>query len=235
MNVAVIPARAGSKRIPRKNIRTICGKPAIELTIRELIQSGVFEKVFVSTDDDEIASISEKQGAQIIYRCGPQLAGDTAPTSIVMSHALTWIESKSIDPEFVACVYPLSVLLTKSHYQRLFDVWKTSQLPQDSYLVFSALEYAHPIQRSFTIEGSIAHWTSTDLLTLRTQECTSHFHDAGQFYGASKNFFKNFDRWFESRSIPIILNRDEAIDVDTIADWSMLEALYVSKNRSHLC
>jgi pseudaminic acid cytidylyltransferase len=179
MNIAIIPARGGSKRIPRKNIKDFLGEPIISLVIKKLISSKIFDKIIVSTDDNEIANISIASGVdRIIYR-PYNLSNDHATTVPVISHAVSTLNSEGCFPDYVCCVYPCAPFVDLVDLANGFEIVKSSDV---SY-VYPVTEYSHPIQRALRIKrnGSLEFVNPEHELT-RTQDLEKTFHDTGQFY-----------------------------------------------------
>lgn len=222
-NILIIPARGGSKRIPRKNIKLFKGKPIIERTINKVIDMNLFNKVIVSTDDEEIASIASKAGAEVPFIRPENISGDFSSTRDVIVHAIQWYESKLIEFDTVCCLYPTSIFLKKEDLIRGMKV--LSNIKKNTY-VFSATKYPHPIQRAFFIDDkNVSRMFSIENFLKRTQDLKSSYHDAGQFYLASSKTWIEKINFFEEAK-PIIIPRLSAIDIDTQEDWEFAEMVY---------
>ena len=223
MNIIIIPARGGSKRIPRKNIKEFKGKPIIERTINSVKDLNCFNKIVVSTDDNEIASISMASGAEVPFRRPKNLAGDFISTREVILHAIQWLESKDLKLDYVCCLYPTCPLLESKY---LVESLKLLSKCKSNVYVFSAGVYSHPIQRAFYIdENEMSKMFFPENNLKRTQDLDTAYYDLGQFYIASSQTWKNKKNIFEG-SKPFIIPRWEAIDIDTNDDWKMAELIY---------
>lgn len=228
MRVCVIPARGGSKRIPRKNIKLFHGVPIIQRTISRLLSLKAFDEIVVSTDDMEIKSLAEQAGAVVPGLRPTNLSSDRAATWPVVSHTIKTLESSGSNVEQVCCVYPTAVLLPLNYIRNAFDLLHTVQ---DCDFVFSACEYDHPIQRSFTLdEGGIVQKNNLGNMLSRTQDSITHYHDAGQFYLGSKKSWLNCESLWEARSIAVTLPRHTIQDIDDLDDWRIAEHLFLINN-----
>mgnify|MGYP001263770269 CR=1 FL=1 len=222
-NLLIIPARGGSKRIPRKNIKKFKGKPILERTIKKIINFKFFKKIIVSTDDKEIASIAIKAGAEIPFMRSEKLSGDFTPTRDVVLHAINWYESRGEEFNNICCLYPTSVLLENGDLEKAFE--KLSESNINKY-VFAATKYSHPIQRAFYLDDkNNAKIFSKNEFFKRTQDLEAAYHDAGQFYLASRDTWKNKINIFDDAN-PVIIPSWRAIDIDTPEDWKLAELIY---------
>jgi len=228
MNICIIPARGKSKRIPQKNIKFFCGKPIIAWSIQIAKDSKCFDKIIVSTDDLEIASLAKKYGAEVPFRRPKYLSNDFAPTVPVISHAINWQIKNNQKPLYVCCIYPTSVFASHYYINRGLRVLKKF----NSRYTFSATNYSHPIQRSFKIKKNNKlkvlyprHYKS------RSQDLETSFHDAGQFYWGLA------DTWLQNKTViskdssPIVIPRNRVQDIDTIEDWEIAERIFKIKDK----
>lgn len=223
MNLLIIPARGGSKRIPRKNIKDFQGKPIIEWAINESRKLKNFDRFIVSTDDDEIAKISKNAGFEIPFLRPKNLSGDYTSTRDVIIHAIKFFKSNNIHFKNICCLYPTSPLLEAGDITKALE--KLNKSKKDIY-IFSAIKYSHPIQRSFFIgRNGFSKMVFPDSSNKRTQDLEPAFHDAGQFYLASVKTWLNKDNIFEN-GVPYILPKNRAIDIDNIEDWELAESMY---------
>ena len=222
-NILIIPARGGSKRIPRKNIKKFKGIPIIERTIKNIIDLKCFKRIIVSTDDKEIASIAKKAGAEIPFIRPKSLSGDFISTREVILHAIDWYESNGEELENICCLYATSVFLQTNDLIKAFEVLSESN--QNSY-VFSVTKYPHPIQRAlyFTKDNTTKIFSEDDFFK-RTQDLEDTYHDAGQFYLASRDTWKSKINIFDEAK-PIIIPSWRAIDIDTEEDWELAELIF---------
>jgi N-acylneuraminate cytidylyltransferase len=219
--VAIIPARGGSKRIPRKNIKPFFGRPMISYSIRAAHKSGLFDSVIVSTDDEEIAAVAREHGADVPFMRPADLANDHAGTGAVVIHALQWFAENGIDYDAACCIYATAPLLDP---QRLTEGWEKLQSRR---FAFSVTSYAFPIQRALrqTPDGSVdMFWPEN--LTKRSQDLEPAYHDAAQFYWGWTDAWLNGEIAFSPISAPVILPRIQVVDIDTPEDWEVAEVTY---------
>ncbi|MEX0330099.1 MAG: pseudaminic acid cytidylyltransferase [Puniceicoccaceae bacterium] len=229
MNCAIIPARGGSKRIPRKNVREFCGRPMIEWSIRTAIDSGLFSRIIVSTDDPEISEAALKAGAEVPFVRPPEISDDTTPTIQVIRHALDWLESENAVPEFVCCLYATAPFLRPAFLQKSLE-----QLRSDSETAFlvSATEYAFPIFRALKTdpEGRVSMFWPEHNLT-RSQDLPPAFHDAGQFYWGTPTAFREHEGFFNAPCRLFLLPPHRVLDIDSPQDWEKAEIAFEIMNR----
>lgn len=226
MNIAVIPARGGSKRIPRKNIKFFHGLPVIAYAIKAAKASGVIDEVFVSTDDDEIAKIAESFGATIPWMRPENLSDDYVSTVSVIQDAVIKLKMDSLKIENVCCIYPATPLLGPNFLTQGLEVLKKG----DWSYVISALRANTPPSRFFSLGGA----SQIELLfpeheVHRTQDLPVAYQDAGQFYWGKESSWELGLPIFSSRSTIIEIPFKSAVDIDTLDDWVYAEHLYNSK------
>lgn len=221
--VAIIPARGGSKRIPRKNIRNFCGKPMIAWSIETALASGCFEKVIVSTDDSEIAEIATEWGATVPFMRPATLADDYTGTIAVMRHGVEWLNSNDARVDFACCLYATAPFVSA---ENLRQAWNTIQERECSY-VFSVTSYPFPIQRALRIaeDGRVSMF-NPEHLNSRSQDLEDAWHDAGQFYWGTAAAWLGELTVFGGGSISIKLPRHLVQDIDTPEDWVRAEWLF---------
>jgi N-acylneuraminate cytidylyltransferase len=225
MNIAIIPARGGSKRIPRKNIKPFCGKPIIAWSIETALNSKCFEKVIVSTDDEEIASIAKSYGAEVPFIRSHDLADDFTPTKYVVTDAIKWLSANSIAPKFVCCIYPTAPFL---RHEYLISGLKCFE-GGDCHFAMSIAKYPAPIQRAFTLEEmNKLSILNPEYAETRTQDLNVTFHDAGQFYwGKSESWLEHIPI-FSNNTIGIEIPAHLVHDIDTIDDWIRAEYMFTA-------
>lgn len=225
--VAIIPARGGSKRIPRKNIKDFHKKPLIAYSIEVALESKLFERVIVSTDDEEIAKIAKEYGAEVPFMRPSELSDDFTCTTDVTEHALKWLEEHGDNYEYVCTIYATAPLLDEKYLVEGFEKLKNS----DAINTFSATTMPFPIQRTFKLDknGRCEMFTPQYYHT-RSQDLQEAYQDAGQFYW--KKIGKSSDIMFAGDSIPIILPRYLVQDIDTLEDWKRAELLYEAVKKS---
>lgn len=222
-NLLIIPARGGSKRIPRKNIKRFKGKPIIEWTINELLKLDNFDKIIVSTDDEEIAKISTNLGIEVPFIRPSIISGDNATTRDVIIHAIEWFKEKNIQFQNICCVYPTSIFIKHEYISNALKILNDKN--EERY-IFSASSFPHPIQRSFFIdEKGISKMLFPEKFRFRTQDLQNSYHDAGQFYIASPKVWIENHNIFEN-SIPFVIPKFNSIDIDTIEDWEIAEKIF---------
>lgn len=221
MNVAIIPARGGSKRIPRKNVREFCGRPMLAWSIETARQSGLFEHVVVSTDDAEIRTIAGQWGAEVPFERPADLANDHAGTVAVMRHAVAALMDLGWQMEKVCCLYATAPLLLPMDLHQGHEL-----LNQDADVdfVFAVASYDFPIQRAVRLEADarVAMVQPEHEMT-RSQDLPSCYHDAGQFYWARPTAWLELSRIYSARSKGLVLPSIRVQDIDTEEDWQMAE------------
>jgi len=225
MNVAVIPARGGSKRIPRKNIRKFCGKPMISWPISIAKESGLFEHIIVSTDDEEIADISRSYGAETPFMRPKDLADDHSDISGVIAHAVSYMHDNRLKPSAVCCIYPTSVFLTINDLRKGLDILNTGRW---SYS-FSVTEFEYPIFRSFkeSPNGGVEMFFP-EYYKARSQDLPDALHDAAQFYWGNADAWLDHLILFGQHSFPVVIPRWRVQDIDTKDDLRRAEILFNS-------
>lgn len=223
MIVAVIPARGGSKRILKKNIRLFCGKEIIRYSIEKARRTGLFDRIIVSTDDSEIASIALKYGAEVPFVRPKHLSGDFVGTTDVINHTINWFKDNGDLVKYICCIYPTAPFISeidiKEGYEKLLN--------SNKLFSFSVTSFDFPIQRAIKInkKGSIEPFFSNSI-EKRSQDLEQGFHDAGQFYWGKPSGFLKKVPLFSKNSLPIILPRDRVQDIDTEEDWRRAELMY---------
>lgn len=224
MNVAIIPARGGSKRIPRKNIRNFCGKPMIAWSIKAALQSGCFERVIVSTDDAEIAEVARQWGAEAPFLRPAELSDDYTTLRAVNRHARHWLGEHDEQPlGMLATVLATAPFITPQRISQALVALRES----DKRRAFLVTEFPYPVYRGFTLdsEGSPRMLLSEHLDT-RSQDMPPVYHDAGQLY-VSKLYGDEQDDapFLGPESLPLMLPRHLVQDIDTEEDWKRAEIM----------
>ncbi len=220
MSLCIIPARGGSKRIPRKNIRDFCGEPMIARPIRAAIKSGCFDRIVVSTDDDEIARIAEDYGAEAPFRRGADLADDHTPTVPVIADAVARLGAKPHTP--VCCLYATSPFVTPDDLRSGLNLLEASAAPY----VISVTSYDFPIQRALRRDamGRVEMFYPAQMQT-RSQDLEEAWHDAGQFYWGLTETWASQRGVFEPGARGLSLPRYRVQDIDNEDDWLRAEAM----------
>lgn len=227
MNVAIIPARGGSKRIPRKNLRNFCGQPIIAYSIATALQSGLFEHVVVSTDDDEIATLARSLGAEVPFVRPEELANDFAGTLAVMGHAAQACAALGWSVQRLCCLYATAPFVQSTDLQRGLQALADTAPKESVHYAFSATSFAFPVQRAIRLrtDGSVEPvWPES--IPKRSQDLEPLYHDAGQFYWGSAAAFGAGLPIFAAHSKAVLIPRHRVQDIDDEADWVRAEWLY---------
>jgi pseudaminic acid cytidylyltransferase len=229
VKIAVIPARGGSKRIPRKNIRLFCGKPIMAYSISAAQQTGLFDQVVVSTDDEEIASVARACGATTPFMRPRAIADDFTGTNAVVKHAITWFNGQGHDVTHACCIYATAPLLRARFIQDGYDALAHS----DAAFAFAVTSYAFPIQRALrlTTDGRVDAFYPEHRMT-RSQDLEPAYHDAGQFYWGTARAFLEDTPLFSPQSVGVVLPRVLVQDIDTPEDWEQAQLMYRAIQRA---
>jgi pseudaminic acid cytidylyltransferase len=220
-SVAVIPARGGSKRIPRKNVRPLLGVPLLVRTLKVVQDCGVFDRVVVSTDDDEVAALARKAGAEVPFRRPPELSDDHTGTRPVIRHAIGELERHGGGPlALVCCVYATAVFITRADLVEARDLL----VETEASFVFTVTTFPAPIQRALRRlpDGSCEMLEPEHRLT-RSQDLEEAYHDAGQFYWGTRDAWLSDIPTFGRQSRLFVLPRWRVQDIDTPEDWQQAE------------
>lgn len=226
MKIAIIPARGGSKRIPRKNLKLFYGKPIIAYSIEAALESGIFDEVIVSTDDSEIASISRQHGAKTPFTRPFNLSDDHVTTVPVIKHAVSWVNTNIGKADYVCCIYATAPFVQASAiadaYHKLID-------DKVQGYVFTATTFAFPIQRAFRVDnqGYVTMFEPKNYST-RSQDLELAFQDAGQFYWGATASYMEEKIFFSTDSKAYLLPRHLVQDIDTPEDWKRAELMYAA-------
>lgn len=223
MNVAIIPARGGSKRIPRKNIKMFCGKPMIARSIDAAQKSGVFDRIIVSTDDEEIAAVAKEYGAEVPFMRPEELSNDFAGTIPVIRHAVEWLTINGESVDFVCCVYATAPFIRPEDIIRGLNTIREQQADYS----FTVTRFPYPIQRALKVnQQKQISMFSPEMFHVRSQDLEESWHDAGQFYWGTSSAWLNEKPIFSANSYSIELPRERVQDIDTQEDWRVAEWLY---------
>ena len=222
-NLAIIPARGGSKRIPRKNIKSFLGKPIIAYSIEAAMDSGLFDEVMVSTDDEEIAEIAREYGATVPFFRSEKTSDDYATTADVIEEVLLSYREKGIEFDLACCIYPTAPLISSENLIASFNLLKS----QSFDTVFPVVQYSYPIQRALKVgeQKKMSLFFEANKNS-RSQDLEESYHDAGQFYSFSvTDFLKDKELWTKNTGV-IVLNELKVQDIDTLTDWKLAELKY---------
>jgi pseudaminic acid cytidylyltransferase len=223
--LAIIPARGGSKRIPRKNIMYFLGKPIIAYSIEAALESGLFDEVMVSTDDEEIADVAIKYGAKVPFFRGAKTADDFATTLDVLKEVEFNYKNKfNKQFDFICCIYPTAPLVSIEKIKEGFKLLYEKKLD----VVYPIVAFSYPLLRAVEIENGITKMVWNKYMNSRSQDLKTYFHDAGQWYWYNPSSIN--DSLFTDRTASIILNEEDIQDIDTISDWKIAEMKYKLKN-----
>lgn len=228
-NLAIIPARGGSKRIPRKNIKDFLGKPIIQYSIEAAINSGLFDEIMVSTEDEEIAEIAIKCGAVVPFFRNAALADDYATIGNVVEEVLKcYRDQQGIVFDYVCCLFATAPLVRVTNISNALDL----MLENKFTAVFPVLRFSYPIQRALEIDPGTQNvkliWQ--EYLNTRSQDLKDAYHDCGQFYWADVGAFMEEKTFFTSHASILELSPLEAQDIDNEQDWTMAELKYKMLN-----
>jgi len=223
MNLAVIPARGGSKRIPRKNIKPFCGRPMIAWSIEAAGDSGCFDRIIVSTDDNEIADIAQECGAEVPFMRPAELSDDYTGTTAVVAHAVDWQKQNGQSPVNVCCLYATAPFVDPQELKHGLGLLEQG----DCDFVFSVTTYAFPTQRAIRITNAgRVEMFYPEYFCTRSQDLEEAYHDAGQFYWGKESAWLEGKAIFGSHSVPIVLPRSRVQDIDTPEDWERAERMF---------
>lgn len=223
MKLAVIPARGGSKRIPRKNIKLFCGKPMLVWSIEAALQSGAFDHVIVSTDDQEIAELALQHGATVPFMRPQQLSDDHTGTIPVIQHSIEWFNAAGHPVDLACCLYATAPFVRAEDILRGLQVLAQSA----SEYAFTVTSYPFPIQRAIRVTGTgrVAMF-NPEYSNTRSQDLEEAFHDAGQFYWGRASAWLRGEPIFGPGSAPLVLPRHRVQDIDTPEDWERAQWLF---------
>lgn len=219
--LCIIPARGGSKRIPRKNIREFCGKPIIAYSIQAALKSDIFDEVMVSTDDGEISRTARESGAEVPFMRSSLASGDSATTADVLSEVLECYAARGRRFDMICCLYATAPFATPCKLRRAVRM-----LEEGADSVVSVTPFSFPPQRGFKVANGKLSWWIPGNETARSQDLEPVYHDAGQIY------LMRTDRFLEERSLvcgrcePLVLPETEVQDIDNETDWEIAEMKY---------
>ena len=220
--VAIITARGGSKRIPRKNIKSFCGRPIIEYSIKAALACEVFDEVMVSTDDTEIARISEDAGALVPFMRSEINSNDYADTASVIKEVLKSYSEENVFFDAFCCIYPTVPFITPEILKDAFSLLNT----EGTNAVIPIVAFGYPVQRSFKLENDLIVMNWPEHYSSRSQDLQPFYHDCGQFYMMLTKVFSKDGVLLPKGTRPIFMNELEVQDIDTITDWKIAEIKY---------
>ena len=220
--IAIITARGGSKRIPRKNIREFCGKPIIAYSIEAALKAGCFDTVMVSTDDEEIASVARDCGAAVPFLRSAKTSDDYATTADVLLEVLDTCEARGEQFAVGCCIYPTAPFVTADKLSRAMRLFTDS----DADSLIPVVRFSYPPQRGLVIEDEKLVFAQPDYLNARSQDLTPYYHDAGQFYCFRVEAFRKNRHLMVGRVMPFAVAETEVQDIDNETDWKLAELKY---------
>lgn len=219
---AIITARGGSKRIPRKNIKEFCGKPILAYSIEAAIASGVFDTVMVSTDDEEIAEIARKYGAEVPFFRSEKTANDYATTNDVLLEVLEEYEKRGAHYEIAACIYPTAPFVTGEKLRDALERLRQS----DADTLIPVVPFSYPPQRAMIVQEGRLVFKFPQYLDSRSQDLEPHYHDVGQFYVFKTEAFRRNRKLMVGNILPLTVSELEVQDIDNMTDWEIAEMKY---------
>ena len=220
--IAIITARGGSKRIPRKNIKEFCGKPILAYSIQAAADSGIFDTVMVSTDDEEIAEIARQYGAEVPFYRSAETANDFATTNDVLLEVLAEYEKRGQQFDMAVCIYPTAPFVTAEKIKCAVEQLSES----DADTLIPVVAFSYPPQRAMIVEEGRLVFEYPQYLDSRSQDLTPHYHDVGQFYVFRTAAFQENRKLMVGNILPMVVSELEVQDIDNQTDWEIAEMKY---------
>lgn len=219
-NLAIITARGGSKRIPKKNVKKFCGKPIIAYSIQAALTSGIFDEVMVSTDSEEIASVAREYGATVPFLRSEAASNDFATTADVIAEVLEEYRKLGRQFDTFTCIYPTAPFVTGEKLAEAVGLLNGADA------VISVVRFSFPPQRAFVVRDGNVAFQYPEYERARSQDLEPIYHDCGQFYICNVSLFLKKHSLILPRTRPYILPDEEVQDIDTLSDWAIAEAKY---------
>lgn len=220
--LAIITARGGSKRIPKKNIREFCGKPILAYSIEAALESGLFDHVMVSTDSGEIAEIAKKYGAEVPFFRSETTSGDFATTNDVLAEVLAEYEKLGMHFDVACCIYPTAPFVTAEKLKTAVEQLEAS----DADTLIPVVSFSYPPQRAMVVEKERLVFKYPEYLDSRSQDLQPHYHDVGQFYVFRTDRFAVNKKLMVGDILSFIVSELEVQDIDNLTDWKIAEMKY---------
>ncbi|WP_297963028.1 pseudaminic acid cytidylyltransferase [uncultured Anaerovibrio sp.] len=221
--VAIITARGGSKRIPKKNIKDFCGKPIIAYSIEAALESNLFEEVMVSTDSEEIAEVAKRYGAKIPFMRSEKNSDDFATTADVLQEVISEYEKLGQHYDYMCCIYPTAPFVTGAKLKQAYQVFVESKAD----ILEPVVNFSFPPQRAFVIREGKLVYRYPECASMRSQDLENWYHDAGQFYFHNVEIFmKGLSAGEQMKIVPFELPETEVQDIDNMVDWQLAEMKY---------
>ena len=221
--IAIITARGGSKRIPKKNIKDFCGKPIIAYSIEAALKSELFDEVMVSTDSEEIADVAKKYGALVPFMRSAKNSDDFSGTEDVVAEVLDEYGKQGRKFSCFCCIYPTAPFVTADRLREAFEIFNNNH---EAEAVLPVVRFSFPPQRGFYNHNGFMEFNWPEFKDERSQDLEPIYHDAGQFYFVRTNAFMQQHTVIPMKSMPLILDDSEVQDIDNPSDWKMAELKY---------
>ncbi len=218
--VAIITARGGSKRIPKKNIKVFCGKPIIAYSIEAALESGIFDEVMVSTDSEEIAEVAREYGASVPFMRSEATSNDFATTADVIEEVIRSYENIGKSFEWIACIYPTAPFVTS---ERLADAMQ-HVTASDADAIMTVVKYSFPPQRALVVRDGLVAYQYPENALKRSQDLEPIYHDCGQFYFCRTDSFMKTHSLIAEKTLPFEMPEEEVQDIDNMSDWEIAES-----------
>ncbi|MBQ2802385.1 MAG: pseudaminic acid cytidylyltransferase [Lachnospiraceae bacterium] len=220
--IAIITARGGSKRIPRKNIKEFCGKPILAYSIEAALQSELFDTVMVSTDDEEIAALAREYGAQVPFYRSAETANDFATTNDVLCEVLTEYEKRGQHFDVGCCIYPTAPFVTAAKIRKAMEML----LESDADTIIPVVAFSYPPQRAMIVKEERLVFEYPQYMDSRSQDLEPHYHDVGQFYVFRTKAYARNKKLMLGNILPYVVSELEVQDIDNETDWKIAEIKY---------
>lgn len=220
--IAIITARGGSKRIPRKNIKDFCGKPILAYSIEAAVSSGLFDTVMVSTEDEEIAEVAKRYGAEVPFYRSEKTAGDFATTNDVLLEVLEEYKKRGQEFELVCCIYPTAPFVSAEKLKKAMGELENS----DADTLIPVVPFSYPPQRAMVVREGRLVFFQPEYMDSRSQDLEPHYHDVGQFYVFRTEAFERNRKLMLGNILPFVISELEVQDIDNESDWKIAEMKY---------
>lgn len=222
--IAIITARGGSKRIPKKNIRDFCGKPILSYSIEAALKSESFDEVMVSTDSEEIARLAKKLGAHVPFFRSEKTSGDFATTADVILEVLHNYQERNMEFESICCIYPTAPFVTAEKLRKAMEILEEKKAKK----VMPVVAFSYPPQRAYVMDGNFIRMKEPENANKRSQDLETMYHDCGQFYGYDTKSFIQLKGQIWENVVPLVMPESEVQDIDNEEDWKIAELKYLA-------
>lgn len=220
--LAIITARGGSKRIPKKNIKEFCGKPIIAYSIQAALDSGIFDEVMISTDSEEIAEIGRKYGAKVPFLRSEKTSSDYATTAEVLLEVVEEYEKQNRQFQYISCIYPTAPFITPEKLRKAYQILQDHQAVE----VMPVISFSYPPQRGYILQDQLLEMKWKENLNMRSQDLETIYHDCGQFYFYDLESYVARKGQITEGIVPLIMDELEVQDIDNETDWKLAELKY---------